>query len=366
MTRWVSSLALAAGVSAATAGFAPTARAQAPHDAVASVQSWIRLPAAPGHERFATDRIQAADPGWTRDALGNLVKTRGTGSPVRVVACGLDAPAYVVSEIRDDGYLRVQMDGNGPRRLLWDQFNEGQRVFVMTANRATPGKVQMVPGVFGVRSTHLWRGRTPHDGPTTIEDLWLDVGARSRAEVAKMGIQMLDPVFRDMVPWQVGDEAVGPEAGARAGCAAVAAVSHETPKTGTTVFVISVQSGFSNAGLLGVLARTPSADSVWYVGAAGGTVIDSEPGIRGTALRLALPAAVHVGSAAALAPDVSNANTLIEGVGPRAMDALLTTTSWAAGVNVPTAMVTPNATLPFVAEHRDSLTPYADLLARLT
>ena len=365
MTRWVCSLAAAAAFTATTAA-TPTAGAQSAQDAVTTVQSWIRLPAAPGHERFATDRIQAADPGWTRDALGNLVKTRGTGRPVRVVACGLDAPAYVVSEIRDDGYLRVQMDGNGPRRPLWDQFNEGQRVLIMTANRATPGKVTMVPGVFGVRSTHLWRGRSPHDGPTTIEDLWIDVGARSRTDVEKMGIQMLDPVFRDLVPWQVGGEAVGPEAGARAGCAAGAAAAAGTPKTGTTVFVISAQSAFSYAGLLGVLARTPVVDSVWFIGALGGAVVDSEAGINGSGLRLALPAAVHVGAAAALAPDVENANTLVERVGPQALTALFSTTAWAAGVATPAKLVTPNATLPLAAERRDSLTPYADLLARLT
>ncbi|MDE3129208.1 MAG: hypothetical protein KGL38_14455, partial [Gemmatimonadota bacterium] len=151
------------------------------------MQPWIALPAAPGHERFATDRIQAADPGWTRDPLGDLVKSRGQGTPVRVVACGLDAPAYVVSEVTDAGYLRVQMDGNGPRRPLWDEFHEGQRVLVMTGDPATPTPVRMVPGVFGVRSVHLWRGRAPHPGPTTIEDLWLDVGATSRADVARMG-----------------------------------------------------------------------------------------------------------------------------------------------------------------------------------
>ncbi|MDE3151224.1 MAG: hypothetical protein KGL93_03160, partial [Gemmatimonadota bacterium] len=169
--RWTpkpGTLALLLAV-ALPAGAQDTGRAQSAvgsSQAVSAVQSWIRLPAAPGHERFATDRIQAADPGWTRDALGNLLKTRGHGAPVRVLACGLDAPTYVVSEIRSDGYLRVQMDGNPPRQPLWDQFHEGQRVLVMTANRATPGKVRMVPGVFGVQSVHLLRGRAPHDGLT--------------------------------------------------------------------------------------------------------------------------------------------------------------------------------------------------------
>jgi putative aminopeptidase len=340
--------------------------AQAGSPLLPSVQAWIALPAAPGHERFATDRIQAADAGWTRDAMGNLVKTRGTGSPVRVVACGLDAPAYVVSEIRDDGYLRVQMDGNGPRRPLWDQFNEGQRVLIMTGNRATPGTVAMVPGVFGVRSTHLWRGRSPHDGPTTIEDLWLDVGARGKADVAKMGIQLLDPVFRDLVPWRVGDAAVGPDAAARSGCAAVAAASHGMPANGTTLFVISTQSAFSYSGLLGVVARRADVDSLWLIGTLTGAAVDTEPGLRAGALRLALPAAVRVGGSFAIAPDVRDANTLVEAVDAPAIAALFAATALVAGVPTPTTPVVPAAAPAVRPEPRDSLTPYADLLARLT
>ena len=384
--RWASNTKAAALIVAAMLSAAPAARAQTtvagarsavrggpsaadrqrPAALVAAVQAWIRLPVAPGHERFATDRIEAADRGWTRDALGNLVKTRGTGAPVRVMACGLDAPAYVVSEIRDDGYLRVQMDGNGPRQPLWDQFNEGQRVLIMTGNRATPGHVQMVPGVFGVESVHLLRGRPPHDGPTTIGDLWLDVGARSRADVARMGIQLLDPVFRDLVPWSVGDNVTGPDAASRAGCAAVAAASDGTPSSGTSVFVISAQSAFSYAGLLGVLARTPSVDSVFVAGAPAGSGDDETAPVQEEPMRLALPAAVHVGAARALTVRRRHANTLIESVSGGDLRALFAAVAAQAGVPNAGVPVQVDDALPTVPEARDALTPYADLLARLT
>jgi putative aminopeptidase FrvX len=87
--------------------------------------TWIALPANPGYERAATERIMNGERGWTRDAMGNLIMRAGTGSPRRVVACGLDAEGFAVSEITSDGYLRVHAAGNGSRVALWEQFHEG-------------------------------------------------------------------------------------------------------------------------------------------------------------------------------------------------------------------------------------------------
>src|SRR6266513_5010981 len=58
------------------------------------VQSWIGLRVSPGHEAHAMDRIHAQLDDWTLGPLGSLVRTRGEGSPHRVVACGLDEPSY--------------------------------------------------------------------------------------------------------------------------------------------------------------------------------------------------------------------------------------------------------------------------------
>src|ERR1700693_934723 len=78
-----------------------------------AVATWISLEASPGAERLATERIQSAVSGFTRDRMGNRIKRVGEGTPRRVIACGLDETGYVVSEITDDGYLRVHAAGNG-------------------------------------------------------------------------------------------------------------------------------------------------------------------------------------------------------------------------------------------------------------
>ncbi len=67
--------------------------------------SWVNLDAPPGREHFGTNN---AFPGWTRDVLGNLILRKGSGSPRRVLACSLDRPAFAVTEITDDGYLRLR------------------------------------------------------------------------------------------------------------------------------------------------------------------------------------------------------------------------------------------------------------------
>jgi putative aminopeptidase FrvX len=226
-------------------------------------QSWISLRVSPGREAHAIQEIRELSSEWKPAALGSIVRTKGEGSPHRVLACGLDETSYVVSHITDNGYLRVHIAGARATPAGWDQMHIGQRVLVMTTDRANAARVRRVPGVFGVRSTHLWR-RAPGaaNEPATIEDLWVDVGARNAAEVASMGIRLLDPVFRDMPDWSVGDAVVGPFAAARAGCAAVAAASEQMPISGRTSFVISTHSAFAWGGLNAVVRALGDVDTV--------------------------------------------------------------------------------------------------------
>ena len=118
------------------------------------LRKWIALDAPPGWEHRATDAIMQWTPGWQRDALGNLSRRQGSGSPRRVVACALDRPGFAVTEITDEGYLRLREVGSGRVHPLWQQFHEGQRLRILTHNGS-------VPAVAMVKSTHLQRNRGP-------------------------------------------------------------------------------------------------------------------------------------------------------------------------------------------------------------
>jgi putative aminopeptidase FrvX len=300
----------------------------------AAVTQWIALPAAPGHEAAATDIIAASLSGWTRDSSGNVTVRRGSGLPRRVVACGLDEASYVVSEITDDGYLRLHMDGRARRSALWDQFHEGQRVRIITHAGSRPA-------VVAVRSTHLWRTRPAAEVPSGVEDLWVDAGARSRDEVARMGIEVLDPVMREWPSWRVADYVAGPAAGSRASCAAVAAAAQRAPTSGETIWVISARHTFGYAGLAAVLARLDRVDSLYIVDPSMARDAASPVGTIAHQTLLTSPDAPWVatrraGATVAIGVPVMFAGTLAESVRDADIAALIEDVSRAAGVGLPT------------------------------
>ena len=327
---------------------------------------WIGLIAAPGHEQAATTAIMRTSPTWRAGPLGTLVSRSGSGSPRRVIACSLDLPAFAVSEIRPDGYLRVHDAEPGRRHSLWDQFHEGQRVLVQT-------RTGVRAGVFGVRSTHLWRRRAQEERPVSTDDLWLDVGATSAREVAALGIQLLDPVVRELPQWTFGNDddpyIAGPGAAQRAACAVVAALAESGPRRGENIYIIATQSSFGDAGLLAAMAGLDSVDEVLVLAPQAGR--DSSAAV--TVARLAPRTASALGAAArtvhSAAVRARFAGTLMESV--RASDADLFAAAMATAADVPmqalrpVALPTPIVAPPTTAV-KDALSPVGDLLGRLT
>lgn len=288
---------------------------------------WVALDAPIGHEHFATDRLLESLPGWERDRNGNLLRRVGSGTPRRVVACGLDWHAYVVSQIRGDGYLRLHRIGRGPSHPLWDQAHEGQQVRILTQSGPLIGVTAIANGHFA--SQH--RGDS---AVVTADDLWLDAGAESAEDVAAMGVRLLDPVVRNVPPWSYADEVAGAGAGARVGCAAVAAAATESEVTsGETVFLMTAQHLFGWVGLGGAVTRLGAVDEVVIVGAGEKARRDEEldPGFDrrlGPVLERA-----GVRTVRWLAPAVEDPGTLVERITlaeAEVLKAALTSAEWVA------------------------------------
>jgi putative aminopeptidase FrvX len=358
-------VALGAIATALLASIAQTARAQESLTYARALTTWIAIPATPGYEDQATSRIQSATRGFTRDALGNLVRRTGSGKPRRVIACGIDEVGYAVSEITEEGYLRVHQAGNSRRNVLWDQFHEGQRIYVV-GHAGDIGRY--VPGVIGVRSTHLLRGRrNAEDEPATVDSLWIDVGAHSRADVARLGIQLLDPVHREWPSWTYADHVSGPGAANRASCAAIVAASQgAAPQSGETDFVVSTQSRFNFTGLSAVLAHFGPIDTL--------IVLDNDLARAGTMLAgpraspwSAMPR-VQVTTSLAATPHVRWPGTVVESISEEDLRDLFATVARLAGVpgSPPPIMLARVWAPPPPSVLHDSLSRYADLLGRLT
>jgi M42 glutamyl aminopeptidase len=126
----------------------PLLRAQATDRDLEAIASWVAVDAATGYERRVAPALASALGGWTADAYGNVVSTDGTGSPHRIVACALDRPSYAVSQIRDDGYLRLHRIGSGSRHPLWDQQFEVRQVRVLTIAGPVAGVIARTNGHF--------------------------------------------------------------------------------------------------------------------------------------------------------------------------------------------------------------------------
>ncbi len=76
-----------------------------------------------------------AGPPVTRDSLGDVVLTVGSGEPRRLVACALGEPGFIVSGIQDDGYLPVVPDAGGPSVRSGPSPSRGRRWPSASADR---------------------------------------------------------------------------------------------------------------------------------------------------------------------------------------------------------------------------------------
>lgn len=252
------------------------------------------MSAVTGLEDAMADSLTGLLPGAVQDRAGNVVLARGSGAPVRVAACPMDEMGYVVGGITAEGYLTLRRVGSTPVGPLYDQFLEGQRVTVF-------GRRGAVPGVVGVRSTHLMRGRAGGaDDPFPLDQAYVDVGATTAASAEALGIALLAPVTRAKQPHRYGPQlglVAAPWIGQRAACAALlSAALRARPGGGTTVVAFTRRRHFAQDGLAFLAQTYPGADLL-SLGLYTTTALGSGPAVSrdstggGIATRWHLPAA---------------------------------------------------------------------------
>jgi putative aminopeptidase FrvX len=230
------------------------------------LEQFVETPAVSGYEKQLADKIRTALKNYhpITDNLGDVIVTIGSGAPHRLIVTPLDEPGLVVSEITPDGYLRVQrLPQGGGLPPIFNEMYSAQPVKVGIAS----GK--WIDGVVAGLSVHLQGGRTDAPKAADLENLYVDIGATSAAEVLKAGVDILNPIAINRTLMKLGDkEMAGASMGDRFGAAALLEVlaqvdSAKVPGTLTVAFVVQQRTGAR--GLQRILTTT-QADEMIYVG----------------------------------------------------------------------------------------------------
>jgi putative aminopeptidase FrvX len=149
------------------------------------LQLLVNTPSPSGHEvrgqRVWLDQVRACADEVYSDAYGNCVGVLNKGgSPRLMLAAHADEIALVVNHLDDHGYLYVRRLGG-----VDPAITRAQRVIVHTRTGPVKGVVGNVP-------PHLTRSDKDRKLPE-IQDLFIDIGASSRKEAARL-VRVGDPI----------------------------------------------------------------------------------------------------------------------------------------------------------------------------
>ncbi len=248
------------GIAALAGGI--TSAAQADRPSVEAFLQFAEIQAVSGRESAFTDFLRRQLPADARtetDNMGNLVVQYGGPATDLLVVTSIDEPGYVITEITEDGYLRVASPAGPAPSPLFHQFHEGHYVDIATAGG-------IVRGVVALPSSHIFRGRREN---LALERFLIDIGARSREEAVSRGIEMLDPLTAVKDTAALAENRVaGPMLSRKIGAFAIAsALKNCKPGPGKGVVVAWAAQGLMRNSGVQRLARKYSPRQVVIVGA---------------------------------------------------------------------------------------------------
>ncbi len=134
-----------------------------------------------------------ADSLWI-DSLGNVIALKkGRGEGKLMLAGHMDEIGLMISYIDDKGFLRFNPIGGWSERIL-----PGQRVLIKTST----GK--LIRGVIGSKPPHIMK---PEEAQKVIpmKELFIDIGATSRDEARKLGVEVGDVAVIDRDVARIGN-----------------------------------------------------------------------------------------------------------------------------------------------------------------
>lgn len=211
------------------------------------LQKLTALPGISGHEdaviRYMKQHFAAGADHVTVDWIGNVIARVGPerGAPRVMVFAHMDELGLLVRSIDGAGYLRVERLGGVPEKSL-----QAQRVVVHGARGPLPGAI-------GTKAHHLTPPEEKAQGLSVLE-LYVDVGAGSKAEAESMGIRTGTPITYAPVFERLGNNLISAKTlDNRAGCWTLLRLLDRLRQAGvppTVYLVATVQEEFNLQGAM--------------------------------------------------------------------------------------------------------------------
>ncbi|HLN88660.1 MAG TPA: M42 family metallopeptidase [Candidatus Binatia bacterium] len=201
------------------------------------------------------------------DKLENIIaiKKGKAKSPKIMLAAHMDEVGLMVKTITKDGFLQFTKMGGIDDRIL-----PAQKVMVFT-------KKGEFPGIIGSKPPHIQK-EEERKKIIAYDELFIDVGAQSKEEAAKMGVSIGDPVAFDIKYVKVGnDAAMGKAFDNRAGCLTMVETLKLLGKSDCTVCAVGTVQ--EEVGLRGAAAAAFGVDPDLAI-ALDVTIAGDVPGVR--------------------------------------------------------------------------------------
>jgi len=201
------------------------------------------------------------------DKLENVIaiKKGKKGAPKVMLAAHMDEVGLMVKLISKEGFLQfAKMGGIDDRILL------AQKVIVYTEKG-------VLPGIIGSKPPHIQK-EEERKKIIAYDELFIDIGAESREDAAKMGVKVGDAVGFDAKYAEIGkDVAIGKAFDDRIGCAVMIETMKQLEKTECTICAVGTVQ--EEVGLRGAATAAFGVDPDVAI-ALDVTVAGDVPGVR--------------------------------------------------------------------------------------
>lgn len=199
-------------------------------------KEFMLLEAASGYEKKMAyamkNHLGAYSNNVTMDKAGNVIaKFEGTNSlaPTIMVFAHMDQLGFIVRKIDEDGLIQIDRLGGIPEKVL-----PALNVSISNIDG------EYIPGVIAVKSHHITPAEEKYK-VDTITNLFVDVGASSKAQVVQAGIHIGCPaIYKPSFTKLMGNRICGTAVDNRCGCTALVAIAEQLAesKHESTIYIV--------------------------------------------------------------------------------------------------------------------------------